>query len=87
MGNLLLMLLDNWEAQKNYPTHDLELATIIFALKIWRHYLYGVSCGIYINHKSLKYALTQKKIKHAAKKVVKIVEGLWSNNLLSSREG
>ena len=32
--------------EKNYPTHDLELATVIFALKIWRHYLYGEKCDI-----------------------------------------
>ena len=37
----------------NYPTHDLEMAAVIFALKIWRHYLYGEKCEIYTNHKSL----------------------------------
>ena len=41
--------------EQNYPTHDLELAAIVFALKIWRHYLYGQSCEIYTDHKSLKY--------------------------------
>ena len=46
----------------NYPTHDLELAVVIFALKIWRHYLYGERCIIYIDHKSLKYLLTQKEL-------------------------
>ena len=40
--------------EKNYPTHDLELAAIVFALKIWRHYLYGEKCFIYTDHKSLK---------------------------------
>ena len=39
--------------EENYPTHDLELATVVFALKIWRHYLYGVHCRIFIDHKSL----------------------------------
>ncbi|XP_057538116.1 uncharacterized protein LOC130815644 [Amaranthus tricolor] len=43
----------------NYPTHDLELAAIVFALKIWRHYLYGVKCRIYTDHQSLKYLYTQ----------------------------
>ncbi|XP_052874181.1 uncharacterized protein LOC128279412 [Gossypium arboreum] len=38
----------------NYPTHDLELATIVFTLKIWRHYLYGEKCAIYSDHKNLK---------------------------------
>ena len=41
--------------EKNYPTHDLELAAIVFALKIWRHCLYGEKCFIYTDHKSLKY--------------------------------
>ncbi|KAL8148033.1 hypothetical protein AgCh_005391 [Apium graveolens] len=45
-----------------YPTHDLELATIVFALKIWRHYLYGERCEIYTDHKSLKYIFTQKEL-------------------------
>ena len=39
--------------EENYPTHDLELAVVVFALKIWRHYLYGVSCRIFTDHKSL----------------------------------
>ncbi|KAK8623622.1 hypothetical protein V6N13_064989 [Hibiscus sabdariffa] len=46
----------------NYPTHDLELADVVFALKIWRHYLYGERCYIYTDHKSLKYLLTQKEL-------------------------
>ena len=45
--------------EKNYPTHDLELAVIVFALKIWRHYLYGEKCFIYTDHKSLKYLSSQ----------------------------
>jgi len=42
----------------NYLTHDLELATVVFALKIWRHYLYEEKCEIYTDHKSLKYLFT-----------------------------
>ncbi|GKV17043.1 hypothetical protein SLEP1_g27596 [Rubroshorea leprosula] len=48
--------------KENYPTHDLELAVVIFALKIWRHYLYGETCEIFTNHKSLKYIFTQKEL-------------------------
>ncbi|XP_043811844.1 uncharacterized protein LOC122723519 [Manihot esculenta] len=48
--------------EKNYPTHDLELAAIVFALKIWRHYLYGEKCYIYTDHKSLKYLPIQKEL-------------------------
>jgi hypothetical protein len=43
----------------NYPTHDLELAAVVHALKIWRHYLLGSRCEIYSDHKSLKYIFTQ----------------------------
>ena len=46
----------------NYPTHDLELAAVIFALKTWRHYLYGATCQIFTDHKSLKYLFTQKEL-------------------------
>nr|CAB3504695.1 unnamed protein product [Digitaria exilis] len=45
--------------EQNYPTHDLELAAVIHALKIWRHYLMGVPCNVYTDHKSLKYVFTQ----------------------------
>ncbi|KAJ9543867.1 hypothetical protein OSB04_023574 [Centaurea solstitialis] len=50
------------EQEKRYPTHDLELATVVFALKIWRHYLYGVKCQIFTDHKSLKYLFEQKEL-------------------------
>jgi hypothetical protein len=46
----------------NYPTHDLELVAVVFALKSWRHYLYGESCDIFTDHKSLKYIFTQKEL-------------------------
>ena len=45
-----------------YPIHDLELAAVIFALKTWRHYLYGATCQIFADHKSLKYLFTQKEL-------------------------
>jgi hypothetical protein len=45
--------------ERNYPTHDLELAAVVHALKIWRHYLMGAHCNIYTDHKSLKYIFTQ----------------------------
>ena len=48
--------------EKNYPTRDLELSAILFALKIWRHYLYGENCFIYTNHKSLKYLPSQREL-------------------------
>jgi hypothetical protein len=45
--------------EQNYPTHDLELAVVVHALKIWRHYLIRNKCEIYTDHKSLKYIFTQ----------------------------
>ena len=48
--------------ENNYPTHDLELVAIVFALKIWRHYLYGGKCFIYTNHKTLKYLPSQREL-------------------------
>jgi hypothetical protein len=48
--------------EKNFPTHDLELAAVAFALKLWRHYLYGAKCEIYTDHKSLKHLFTQKEL-------------------------
>ena len=51
-----------WKHEMNYPTHDLELAAVVPALKIWRHYIMGTKCQVYTNHKSLKYIFTQKDL-------------------------
>ncbi|GKE47075.1 putative reverse transcriptase domain-containing protein [Tanacetum coccineum] len=48
--------------EKNYTTHDLELGAVVFALKIWRHYLYGTKCTVFTNHKSLQHILDQKEL-------------------------
>nr|GFB60713.1 putative reverse transcriptase domain-containing protein [Tanacetum cinerariifolium] len=48
--------------EKNYTTHDLELGAVVFALKIWRHYLYGTKCTVFIDHKSLQHILDQKEV-------------------------
>jgi hypothetical protein len=48
--------------EKNYPTHDLELAAVVHALKTWRHYLYGQKWDIYMDHKSLKYIFTKLEL-------------------------
>ncbi|GJT93942.1 reverse transcriptase domain-containing protein [Tanacetum coccineum] len=48
--------------EKNYTTHDLELGAVVFALKIWRHYLYGTKSVIYMDHKSLQYIFDQKEL-------------------------
>ncbi|GKA07551.1 putative reverse transcriptase domain-containing protein [Tanacetum coccineum] len=48
--------------EKNYTTYDLELGAVMFALKIWRHYLYGTKCMVFTDHKSLQYILDQKEL-------------------------
>ncbi|KAG8503560.1 hypothetical protein CXB51_001543 [Gossypium anomalum] len=58
----------------NYPTHDLELAAVIFSLKIWRHYLYGERCIIYTDHKSLKYLQTQKELNLTQRRWIELLK-------------
>ncbi|GJT69729.1 putative nucleotidyltransferase, ribonuclease H [Tanacetum coccineum] len=48
--------------EENYTTHNLELGAVVFALKIWRHYLYGTKCTVFIDHKSLRHILNQKEL-------------------------
>nr|GFB67453.1 putative reverse transcriptase domain-containing protein [Tanacetum cinerariifolium] len=48
--------------EKNYTTHGLELRAVVFALKIWRHYLYGTKCTVFTDHKSLQHILDQKEL-------------------------
>ncbi|GJU71613.1 putative nucleotidyltransferase, ribonuclease H [Tanacetum coccineum] len=48
--------------EENYTTHDLELGAVVFALRLWRHYLYGTKCTVYTDHKSLQYILDQKEL-------------------------
>ncbi|GJV98007.1 putative reverse transcriptase domain-containing protein [Tanacetum coccineum] len=48
--------------EENYMTHDLELGAVVFALRLWRHYLYGTKCVVYTDHKSLQYILDQKEL-------------------------
>ena len=48
--------------EQNYPTHDMELAAVVFALKIWRHYLYAEQFEVYSDHKILKYIFTQRDL-------------------------
>ena len=50
------------EYETRYPTHDMELAAVVFALKMWRYYLYGLHCKIFTDHKTLKYIFTQKNL-------------------------
>jgi hypothetical protein len=58
----------------NYPTHDLQLAAVVHALKIWRHYLFGQRCDIYTDHKSLKYIFTQSELNMRQRRWLKLVK-------------
>ncbi|GKA27350.1 putative reverse transcriptase domain-containing protein [Tanacetum coccineum] len=48
--------------EENYTTHDLELGAVVFALRLWRHYLYGTKCVVFTDHKSLQYILNKKEL-------------------------
>lgn len=60
--------------ERNYPTHDLELAVVVLALKILRHYVYGEKCRIFSNHKSLKYFLSQKELNLSQQRWIKLLK-------------
>ena len=60
--------------EQNYPTHDLELAAIVFALKILRHYFYGEQFEVFSDHKSLKYIFTQRDLKMSQRKWMEYLE-------------
>ncbi|XP_022029993.1 uncharacterized protein LOC110930644 [Helianthus annuus] len=60
--------------ESNYPTHDLELAAVVFALKLWRHYLYGIKSTIYSDHKSLKYFFEQKDLNMRQRRWLELIK-------------
>ena len=60
--------------KKNYPTHDFELVAIVFALKIWRHYIYGEKCFIYTDHKSLKYLPSQRELNLRQRRLMELIK-------------
>jgi hypothetical protein len=60
--------------KKNYPTHDLELADVVHALKTWRQYIYGQKCDIYTDHKSLKYIFTQSELNMRQRRWLELIK-------------
>ena len=58
----------------NYPIHDLELAAVVLALKIWRHFLFGEKCHIYTDHKSLKYIFDQKELNMRQRRWLELIK-------------
>ena len=59
--------------EKNYTTHDLELGAVVFALKIWRHYLYGTKCTVFTDHRSLQHILNQKDLNMRQRRWVELL--------------
>ena len=59
--------------EENYPTHDLELAAVVHALKTWRHYLLGNRCEIFTDHQSLKYIFTQPDLNLRQRRWVELI--------------
>jgi len=57
----------------NYTTHDLELGAVVFALKIWRHYLYGTKCVIFTDHKSLQHVFDQKDLNMRQRRWIELI--------------
>jgi hypothetical protein len=60
--------------EEHYPTHDLELAVVVHALKIWHHYLLGNICHIYTNHKSLRYIFTQSELNMRQRRWLELIK-------------
>jgi hypothetical protein len=60
--------------EEHYPTHDLELAAVVHALKIWRHYLLGNTCHLYKDHKTLKYIFTQSELNMRQRRWLELIK-------------
>ena len=60
--------------EQNYPTHNMELSVVVFALKIWHHYLYGEKFEVYSDHKSLKYIFTQRDLDMRQHRLMEFLE-------------
>jgi ribonuclease HI len=69
--------------EKNYPTHELELAAAVHALRTWRHYLYGQKCDIYMDHKSLKYIFTHSELNMRQRRWLELTKDMnWKNIII-----
>ena len=60
--------------EQNYPTHDMELAAVVFALKIWCYYLYGEEFEVYLDYKILKYIFTQRDLNMRQRRWMEFLE-------------
>jgi hypothetical protein len=71
--------------ERNYPTHDLELASVVHALKVWRLYFMGKHCHVFTDHKSLKYIFTQKELNMRQRRLLELIKDY--NMILQYRPG
>ncbi|WMV30780.1 hypothetical protein MTR67_024165, partial [Solanum verrucosum] len=71
-GSLYITAVEGHE--RNYPTHDLELAAVVFALMIWWHYLYGVKCEVFTDHRSLQHVFTQKYLNLRQRRLMELLK-------------
>ncbi|GKA42691.1 putative reverse transcriptase domain-containing protein, partial [Tanacetum coccineum] len=67
--------------EKNYTTHDLELGAVVFALKMWRHYLYGTKCVVFTDHKSLQHILDQKELNMRQRRWLELLSDMVADAL------
>nr|GEV85378.1 hypothetical protein [Tanacetum cinerariifolium] len=63
--------------EENYMTHDLELGAVVFALRLWRYYLYGVKCTVFTDHKSLQYILDQKELNMRQRRWIELLSDYY----------
>ncbi|GKD78516.1 putative reverse transcriptase domain-containing protein [Tanacetum coccineum] len=73
--------------EKNYTTHDLELGAVVFALKIWRHYLYGTKCTVFTDHKILQHILNQKELNMRQHRWLELLSDYDCEISISPRKG
>src|SRR6266498_5494890 len=74
-GKVIAYASHQWRKhEEHYPTHDLELAAVVHALKIWRHYLLGNVCHIYMDHKSLKYIFTRTELNMRQRRWLELIK-------------
>ena len=74
-GRVVAYASQQWRKhEEHYATHDLELAAVVHALKIWRHYLLGNVCHIYMDHKSLKYIFTQTELNMRQRRWLELIK-------------
>ncbi|GJW36366.1 putative reverse transcriptase domain-containing protein [Tanacetum coccineum] len=67
--------------EKNYTTHDLELRAVVFALKIWKHYLYGTKCTVFIDHKSLQHILNPKELNIRQRRWLELLKNIKNEDV------